>query len=169
MGYSTDFIGHFSLDRPLTPEHAAYLTKFAETRRMKRNAIMLENYNVPDPVRWAVDLEVGVEGAYFVGGTGDFGQGDDPSVLDHNIPPLGQPGLWCQWVPTQNLKGIEWDGGEKFYDYVEWLNYIIAHFLKPWGYVLNGKVRWEGEDREDMGTIWVNDNVVLTKQAVIDW
>ena len=27
------------------------------------------------------------------------------------------PGIWCQWVPTDDGKGIEWDGGEKFYNY----------------------------------------------------
>jgi hypothetical protein len=55
---------------------------------------------------------------------------------------------------------IEWDTGEKFYDYVEWLEYIIYNFLAPKGYVLNGNVEWYGEDRADVGTIVVKSNIV---------
>lgn len=153
MGYSTDFTGRFDLDRPLTPEHAAYLRKFAETRRMKRDPAKLP----PDPTRDAVGLPVGPEGAYFVGG-----QEDDASVVDHNNPPDGQPRLWCQWVPTADNAGIEWDGGEKFCHYVAWLEYLITHFLAPWGYRVNGAVAWDGEDSDDRGTITVRDNVVST-------
>ena len=100
------------------------------------------------------------EAEYFVGGVGDFGQDDDPSVIDHNDPPKNQPGLWCQWVPSADGGGIEWNGGEKFYYYVEWLNYIIKNFLIPWGLVLNGTVKWRGEDFDDAGKILVKDNVV---------
>lgn len=64
---------------------------------------------------------------------------------------------------------VEWDGGEKFYDYVDWLWYIIEHFLKPWGYTVNGEVRWCGEDDEDRGTIVVVDNEVSTRLAQIIW
>lgn len=70
------------------------------------------------------------------------------------------PGIWCQWVPTEDGAGIEWDEGEKFYEYTDWLEYIVEHFLKPWGYVLNGKVDWEGEARDDVGTIYVKDNKI---------
>jgi hypothetical protein len=33
----------------------------------------------------------------------------------------GFPGFWCQWVPSADGCGIEWDGGEKFYAYDKWL------------------------------------------------
>lgn len=70
------------------------------------------------------------------------------------------PGYYCQWVPTEDGIGIEWDGGEKFYEYVEWLEYIIKHFLEPKGYVLNGAVRYQGEEIGDVGRIEVKDNQV---------
>ena len=38
MGYTTDFSGKFDLDRPLREDHAKYLEKFAETRRVRRDA-----------------------------------------------------------------------------------------------------------------------------------
>ena len=190
MGYTTDFDGRFNLDRKLTPEHAEYLRKFSRTRRMRRDEVITPNRD--DPVREAVGLPVGPEGAYFVGALGWAGQEDESirnirlelekggmrfvetynsayallGIIDYNLPPEGQPGLWCQWVPTEDLMGIEWDEGEKFYDYVAWLEYIVKHFLKPWGYVLNGEVDWGGEGcrygEEDRGTIYCVDNCIAT-------
>jgi hypothetical protein len=79
------------------------------------------------------------------------------------------PGYWCQWQPSKDGTEIEWDGGEKFYNYEEWLEYLIQHFLEPWGYVLNGTVKWSGEDAEDIGSITVTDNVVRARKAVISY
>lgn len=159
MGYSTDFEGQFNLDKPLTVAHAAYLKKFAETRRMQRQV----NYrlvDMTDPTREAVGLPLGEEGGYFVGSTGYRGQGWDDSTSDYNSPPKGQPGLWCQWVPNEQGTAIVWDEGEKFYNYVAWIVYLIEHFLKPWGYTLSGTVSWQGEDIGDHGMIIINDNEV---------
>jgi len=161
MGYTTDFEGHFDLDHPLTPEHKAYLEAFSDTRRMARDPWKAEE--LPDPVREAVGLPIGKDGEYFVGGQGSLGQDRDKSVLQYNEPPRTQPGLWCQWVPTEDGTGIVWNGSEKFYHYKEWIVYIIENFLKPWGYVLNGTVRWQGEESSDMGMIVVVNNVLQTK------
>lgn len=161
MGYTTDFDGHFALNHELKAEHSAYLSAFANTRRMKRNSEIAEKFE--DEVRVKAGLGIGTEGAYYVGKTENFGQNKDKSVIDNNVPPDGQPGLWCQWVPTHDYKGICWDGNEKFYNYVEWLDYIIEHFLAPWGYVLNGKVMWRGEDFYDIGSITVKDNGIFVK------
>jgi len=170
MGYTTTFKGQFDLDRPLAPEHKTYLDAFAYTRRMKRDPVKTEQR--PDPVRLAVSLPVGPDGGYFVGASGDFGQEHRPGppwggtaddLLDFNREPDGQPGLWCQWVPTEDGTGIEWNGTEKFYSYEEWLKYIIEHFLKPWGYVLNGSVKWKGEASNDRGTLVVTNNEVSTR------
>lgn len=78
-------------------------------------------------------------------------------------------GLYCQWVPTKDGKGLEWDGGEKFYEYVEWLEYLIKEFLAPKGYVLNGEVTWEGEESGDLGKIIVKNNVVKTKEGKVTY
>lgn len=163
MGYSTEFYGQFELDRPLTAEHSHYLTQFSETRRMKRDENKARQ--LEDDVRHVVGLPVGRFGEYFVGGLGFRGQYHDSSIIDYNDPPPSQPGLWCQWTPSLDGKYIEWDGGEKFYDYVDWLNYIIHHFLIPWGYTLSGSVAWEGEDEDDTGVITVVNNRVTTRRS----
>jgi hypothetical protein len=151
----------------LRPEQAAYLKRFSETRRMRRDASKAGA--MPDPVREAVDLPPGEEAAYFVGAVRQSepqfpSWAGDESVLNGNIPPQGQPGLWCKWCPNEEGTAIVWNGVEKFYDYVKWLEYLIAHFLRPWGYVLNGEVKWRGEDRDDRGIIRVSDSEVRTKR-----
>lgn len=158
MGYRTDFVGAFRLSIPLERAQHEYLTKFNQTRRMKRDPDKAAK--LPDPVREAAGLPVGPEGAYFVGGTGHMGQDHDCSILDYNNEPVGQPGLWCQWAPDGTGEYIGWDGGEKFYSYVEWLEYLIEHFLKPWKLELSGVVRWRGEDAGDRGSIVVNGHTV---------
>jgi hypothetical protein len=72
----------------------------------------------------------------------------------------GRPCVYCQWIPTDDGEGIEWDGGEKFYSWLEWLQHIVEHHLKPWGYILSGEVRWRGADFEDAGVIYVKDNMI---------
>jgi len=146
MGYTTDFTGKFFVSPAMHGSLITFLKKFADTRRMGRRDLNEEVY--------------GPEGAYFVGGGGEFGQAEDARVINNNRPPKGQPGLWCQWVPTDDGTAIEWDGGEKFYDYIEWLAYIMRHFLIPNGYILNGTVCWFGEERSDTGNIVVNNNVI---------
>jgi len=169
MGYSTDFLGTFTITPPLNLAQTAYLRKFAEIRHMKRDAEITSTR--PDPLRLAVGLPVGVEGGYFVGSTGwpgqegMFGGGgsalrEPPDLLDHNEEPEGQHGLWCHWQPTEDGAGLEWDGSEKFYNFSLWLVYIIEHFLKPWGRVLSGDVRYHGESYDDYGTLHVADNIV---------
>jgi hypothetical protein len=166
MGYTTRFEGVFKVTPALTPEHKEYLEAFAGSRRMKRDVAATEK--LPDRRRLAVGLRVGDEGGYYVGSAddGNFGQGDgnrpDKTVLSVNRPPQGQPALFCQWAPTKDGSGIEWDGVEKFHRYVEWLEYLIDHFLAPWGYKINGDVNWQGETKEDFGSIYARNNSVTT-------
>lgn len=157
MGYTKTFTGRFQLDRPLKPEQVAYLRAFGDTRRMTRNPELASA--MADPVRLAVGLPIGRDAAYFVGGLGDLGQERDPSVLNYNTPPSGQPGLWCNWVPGQH-DSITWNGMEKSYKSDKWIEYLIKHFLEPWGYVLNTEVTWCGEEFPDMGVIRVDYNRV---------
>lgn len=134
----------------------------------------------------------GNDGEYFCMDDVQHGQLRDDSIIDYNESPgkleydknidfrlrwdenerrikdgKCQPGLWCQWVISEDGTLLEWDGGEKFYYYTEWLKYMISHFFQPWGIKLNGEIEWEGEDRNDRGKIVVKDNEVKIKQAKI--
>lgn len=160
MGYTTNFRGHFTLDTPLTTEQGDYLRMFCDTRRMKRDKDVAAT--LKDPLRVAVGLPLGPDACYYVGLGEDHGQISDASILEYNDPPAGQPGLWCKWtVPDIGRKAnqsIEWNGVEKFYDYIKWLEYIIKHFLEPWGRKVTGVVKWSGEEPGDVGKIIAKDN-----------
>ena len=118
--------------------------------------------------RQGLDAKYGVDGEFYYNpDSTEFGQEHDGSIVEFNRPPSTQPGLWCQWAPTEDRQGLEWDGGEKFYDYVEWMQYLIEQILKPRGYVVNGQVTWQGEDSDDRGMIDVRNNVVHRREATI--
>jgi hypothetical protein len=162
MGYSTDFSGQIQLSKPLTDAQYEYLCCFSKTRRMKHNADAL--VGLPDPLREAVGLPIGEEGCYFTGGEEQAYKAK--AITEYNYPPNGQPGLWCQWLPA-DMNSIEWDGGQKFYYYVEWMDYLIKNFIKPWGIIANGEIEWEGEEHGDLGKIIVKRNKVSIKLGKI--
>lgn len=160
---------------------------FTDTRRMKRDPSKLHLMKLEGKgntrcfkLLEELGLPMGAEGDYycgtgFAGKDGGFGnKGADDSIVEYNLAPGeakwndpikpvgGQPGLWCQWIPSPDGTQIVWNGGEKFYKYVEWLKYLIENFLKPWGYKVSGLVEWKGEDSGDYGVIEATDNEVIT-------
>ena len=156
MGYTTYFSGEFTFNKPVTDELKTYINKFSDTRRMARdNDIIKALY--PNWQELCFNGELGRSGEYFIGGQGFAGQDEDLSILNYNMSDP-QPGLWCQWIITNDV--LVWDGGEKFYNYVEWLEYLIKHFFAPLGYLLSGTVFYEGEDPDDFGKIIATNNEV---------
>jgi len=147
MGYTTDFEGSVTVEPPLNEAEIAFLKKFNDTRRMNRK-----------------------KGPYYVDGGGFAGQDQEEDIIDFNSPPRGQPGLWCQWVPTEDGTQLEWDGGEKFYESVKWMQYIIDHFLKPGAiaaaelpflqanHVVTGEIFAQGEESSDKWKLVVENN-----------
>lgn len=150
MGYTTEFNGRFEINKPVDDKTAAILEGLATTRRMKRN----------------VDESIyGIEGEFYFEDDDayTFPRPKNTNIIDYNKPPVTQPWLWCQWELTHDKQGLQWDGNEKFYMYVEWLQYIIERVLAPKGYRLDGTVEWFGEDPDDRGIIIVQNNIVSTK------
>jgi hypothetical protein len=164
MGYTTEFEGSVNISPPLNAHEIAYLRKFARS--------------------WRMDREFG---PYFVDGSGFKGQGDDPDIRNGGPPPPEQPGFWCEWEPTEDGTAIKWNGGEKFYDSVEWMTYLIDTFLKPgaalaselaspvpgrhypgelrhftFDHELNGILNAQGEEEEDQWQLAVTGNAVTT-------
>ena len=159
MGYSTWFDGSLSFNKPVSDQLKEYINRFSATRRMPRdNDKIKEVY--PNWRELCFFGELGNKGEYFAPIGNCWGQENDGTVLDYNsYKESVHPGLWCQWIIDDNNE-LVWDGGEKFYNYVEWLEYLIKHFFAPLGYVLNGDITWEGEDSDDLGTIHVVGNDV---------
>jgi hypothetical protein len=156
MGYTTEFQGSFKFSKKPTPDQLDYLDRFARSHRVQRDVVKLKELYGG---KYGLDGEYGEQGEYFA----IYYSNDDPTVTYYS-PPASQPGVFCQWVvfPTGNRLG--WDGGEKFYHYIEWLEYLIKHFFTRWDIQLNGEVEWQGERSDDRGVIIVLDNVVHTRK-----
>lgn len=150
MGYTTDFEGSLEITPALKPEQVKFINDFSSTRRMKRDVKKLNEIYKGE---YGLDGKYGVDGEYFVLDTGDF---TGVGIIDYNTPPISQPGLWCHWIVNEEGTELYWDGGEKFYNYTEWLDYMISHFFSVWGVTLNGSIRWQGEELSDAGVITVN-------------
>lgn len=151
MGYHTDFDGEFYFNKPLDEETATFINKLARTRRMKRDTGKLKELGYTG--------DYGVEGEFFCDATDDTK--DDPthdSITHFNYPPGDQPSLWLQWVVSEDRTTLSWDEQEKFYDYIEWLHYLIEKILAPKNYQLDGAVRFRGDDFDDVGTITITTN-----------
>lgn len=146
MGYTTEFTGSLTLNKKLTEEDSKFLKDLNATRRMKRN---LKGF--------------GVDGEFFVGDLTNCGQNETPDVVDCNSPPSTQPSLWCQWVPTEDDMGLQWDKGEKAYNMEEWIVYLINRYLEPRGYVVSGLIEAQGEESGDIWAIKVDNNIVYTQ------
>lgn len=159
MGYTTEFEGTLQFNKEITEELKNFINSFSASRHMKRDINKIKEI-FPDWKNHCFNGDLGVEGEFFVDIEGFSRQ--DKSILDFNYPPKTQPGLWCQWIINDNGE-LEWDGGEKFYYYEEWLNYLIDNFFEPEGYILNGTISFEGEDSDDYGDIVVINNVVMIK------
>lgn len=153
MGYDTTFSGGLHFNKPVAEWLADYINEFSSSRRMKRDPEKIKEI-YPNWGKLCFNGELGEEGEYFIGEEGYR----DESVVDYNSPPATQPGLWCQWIIHNGQ--LMWDGNEKFYNYEEWLQYLIDNFFEPLGYILNGDIEWQGEDSEDFGCIHVVDNFI---------
>lgn len=108
MGYTTDYVGHIDIVPPLNDEEVEYLTAFRESRRCQRPG-----------------------GAYDVPGNPWAEEPSEFPVDDYNRVADGQPELWCNWSVCWDGCCLAWNGTEKSYAMVEWLRYLIAHFLRP--------------------------------------
>lgn len=72
---------------------------------------------------------------------------DDPlsqtiKIITQSEDPSGE--FSCPQNPN-NL----WREGEKLDNYLTWLNYLIVYFLRPWGYLLSGKITYQEENQKE--------------------
>lgn len=173
--------GQYGLPAPL--ETLLTPTQLKHAKALKKDGILLDMSTIPDN-RTPAEI-YGEHGEYFAHPQGE----DRIGVIDYNQPPgqisspdfrkayninqklkaegKCQPGLWCNWIITPDGKFLEWNGNEKFYDYIEWLQYLITHFFQPWGIKLNGQIKWSGEESSDVGLIIAKNNKITAKKGKI--
>ena len=168
MGYNTEFEGRINTNKPMSNELIIWLDKFSKTRHYSIDTALLKESFLEKTIRemlppignYRENVDMGIEGKFLA-------HGDEyhrPKYCDnYNKPADDCPGLWLQWRVTEDGYGIEWDMGEKFYNYTEWLEWLILYIFEPGGYILNGKIRFQGQNYNDQGHIYVENNVVTIK------
>ena len=153
MGYTTWFEGGLTPNKPFKKEFINYINAFSEKRHEPRDVEIIKRSD-PDWAKHCLDGNLGPYGMYYVG---NFDEG----VIDRSLAKSYTcPGYWCNWCINEATGVVEWNGGEKFYQYTDWLIYLIENFFEPAGYILNGEFIWIGEDSEDRGKISVVNNKV---------
>jgi hypothetical protein len=110
MGYDTRFTGRFALSRPLTAEESAILEAVHDHRHQ-------EDLELPYAV--LEERPVKIEREIF-----------KPCYIGEWFNNYEKyPSYYCQWTVSPNKRALVWDKGEKFYNYVSWLKYLISHFF----------------------------------------
>lgn len=74
-----------------------------------------------------------------------------------------KPGSYMQWVPSESLESIVYDGNEKFYHYDEWMQWVLTK-LGDMGIVANGSIAWSGESAGDLGVLIVENNTLTVSK-----
>ena len=158
MGYTTWFEGGLTPNKPFKKEFVNYINAFSEKWHEPEDVEIIKRFD-PDWAKHCLDGNLGPYGMYYVGSfdEGSFNKG----IIDRSAAKgYTCPGYRCNWCINEETGVVEWDGGEKFYQYTDWLIYLIENFFEPAGYILNGEFIWIGEDSEDRGKISVVNNKV---------
>jgi len=158
MGYSTDFEGVITIEPPLNPAEFRYLLAFARTRHMHR-----------EQGPFYVEFESNTSNEF-----------SEVGVYNTNIPPPGQPSLWCDIEPSEDGTKLFWNGSEKTYEFDKWVDYLITRFLKPgaiasesnmeyfkeftFNHVCNGEIIAQGESIKDRWMLKVINNKVTKRK-----
>jgi hypothetical protein len=182
MGYTTDFSGfmhiHSNNENATTNQNAQFVNEelsiedavilingLCGTRRMKRDLSLIADEN--GLVLGRPSSAYGTFGEFYWNPEStSFGQDRDPSIIDYNNPPNEYLSLWLKWEVVKLDDGeylLQWNEAEKFYDYVEWLEFINTKILIPNNLVLNGSIDWCGEDSGDKGTITAINNFITVE------
>ena len=148
MGYTTWFEGGLTPNKPFKKEFINYINAFSEKRHEPRDVEIIKRSD-PDWAKHCLDGNLGPYGMYYVGSF-------DEEIIDRSAAKgYTCPGYWCDWHINEKTGVVEWNDSEKFYNYVEWLKFLVDNFFEPAGYKLNGEIVWEGEERDDNGVIVV--------------
>ena len=153
MGVQTEYLGHIDVVPSLNEAERNYLHRFARSRRCYRP-----------------------EGPYAVDPHNPHDDNSDAAVELYNTLATGQPSYWCDWEPCPEGCCISWNGLEKFYSALDWLEYLIDHFLRSNAHALasgdpqfsdftfdhqtNGLILGEQQDNRELFAIVVTDGSV---------
>ena len=139
-GDATELEGYFKVNKPLDEETQFIIRGLRHGMSQKRDSQLLADY-----LGMSLEeclIKYGVDGQLYV-------KDNNVAVICHKgyikqqityQPWIGSFIPRFSWKYFPEEQAIRWDRSEKFYCYVEWIQYLIDYVLAPRGYVLNGHV-----------------------------
>jgi len=110
----------------------------------------------------------------------EFADGE-VSYSDHK----DEPDSYCSFEPDDSGAFVEWSYREKTSDAVEWVQFLINHFLREgaiastssdeqfegftFNHILNGELEADGEESRDLWLLKVVNNRVTRHEAIITY
>ena len=161
MGYTTYFNGGFYFNKEVDEKLKEYIDKYSYTRHMSYDTSLIKE-KIPFWRAFTLNGDLGKNGALIADKQRLLDDFHGEFVKDYNDNGVC-PGLWSHWVIEDNQ--LVWDEGEKFYNYIEWLEFYITHFFEPYDLVLNGVAYFYGEERGDCGYIIIDENHISSYYA----
>ena len=156
MGYTTRFKGHFTLEPALTPDQRDIVRAITKTRHAPSEPGFELKYALPDRGNDVTRLHPDTEFRLAKKTTRRGTYGGDTGCYEG-----AYPSIWCDWTASEDGRRLEWNGGEKFYEYEGWLRHLITNAFEPWGVRVSGWVDFAGDDPKDTGVLVVTGTRVL--------
>lgn len=74
---------------------------------------------------------------------------------------------YVQFELTEEMDGIKWDGGEKFYQVPECVNWLTEHMREQWpDFAFTGELKARGEEFDDRWRLVIDETGFASKQPV---
>lgn len=183
MGYTTDFVGNLTFEKPLSEPLREYLKNFFAIRHYCRDVELikqqLEKKNISlaevTPPCGIHKNDLGENGCFFAPTElmemdfdkkiSQYGITHPTYCKDYNMTPADCPSLWCDWRYDDDTNSLYLLCG-KTYAYVEWLEWLMRNIFSYEPNDLNGCITWQGEDMDDKGQIIVQHNKIISKTTI---
>lgn len=161
MGYSTSFYGTIDISPALSEDMFKYIRKFSNVRHVKRDVATIPSLNDGEGLSFCFNGNPGTDGCYYVGEDRTV---DSPtSDADEPLDGLSH---WCDFSVSTTGDALVWTKCSDTKNGLEWITFLIEHFLKPLGHVCNGKMECQGDEFDDQWELCVENNKVTRKEVV---
>lgn len=175
MGYHTEIKGGYVVTGNITPSLVSFVNEYNKARHYKVNMDAILLYFPSIVEQHGLNGSAGKNGEFLTLDVYHYGKG----FADYNTyNPSCPDSFWCQWalfddydasdpistcyeINEKDALWLKWDGGEKFYEYEEWLRFLILNVFEPNGVLLNGAVITYGEGYADSEYIVVKNNEII--------
>lgn len=159
MGYNTDFDGEIKINPALPKDIANYIRDFSRVKHIKRDPEVVPSLNDGKGLSYCFNGNPGPDGCYYIGKDESLGTGEEE---------LDGLSLWCDFTVSQDGSEIMWNQSSRTIKALEWISFLINHFIAPFGHVCNGTIECCGDNFDDKWEICVENNEVTRNEIIAD-